>query len=238
MVQVAEAESAPPPLPPRKTALMPKRSTSSTISFTAEKIDIKQPIHKPHAPPGPAPIVRQPFMRRRAYPPGVAATRPTVLTNYSAGLRYILTDDEVKLLIRVQANSRGLALRAQLRRWWTAEWQACFYERQLRLWRRLYIVSIVVGSIQVKRQRYIRRKRRQIRNTAQKLAEAEEEEEDSKPEGLYPPWFSYVAWACIITWCVPACLRACVRAWYTIRYDTIRYGRPLRVLARALVVCM
>ena len=101
----------------------------------------------PHAPAGPAPVVRQPFMRRRAFPTGRSDARPAVLTNYSAGLRYILTDEETVLLVRVQACGRGLALRAQLRRWWTAEWQACFYERQTRLWRKMCATSRTVHCV-------------------------------------------------------------------------------------------
>ena len=160
----------------------------------------------PQVPSGPAPMIRQPFLRRRAFPTGTSLVRPHVLTHYSPGLRYMLTDRERKLLARVQAYGRGLALRAQLRRWWVAEWQACFYDKLQRLRRKLHICSLLIGMIQIKRQRYVRRKRRMARHAATRVetsvAAAAGKKSNEEARETYPPWFNAVAWASVIMWCV------------------------------------
>jgi len=119
-----------------------------------------------------------------------------VLTHYDPELRYILTDLETALLIRVQACGRGMALRARLRRGWLAEWEAITHEKVCRMRRRMYMVSLVVGTIQMKRKRYLRRQKR-LAKAAKKQQQAEEEE-----NAELPPWYGYVAWTSAILWCI------------------------------------
>lgn len=152
----------------------------------------------PSAPDAPPPRGGS-FFRRRAFPVGGPSgnnPRPPVLTHYDPKLRYILTDLETALLIRVQACGRGLALRARLRRGWLAEWEAITHEKVARLRRKLYMVSLVVGTIQMKRKRYIRRQKR----LAKRLKKQQEAQEEEQAE--LPPWYGYVAWTSAITWCI------------------------------------
>jgi hypothetical protein len=152
----------------------------------------------PSAPAAPPPRAGS-FFRRRAFPVGSASgrnPRPPVLTHYDPELRYILTDLETALLIRVQACGRGMALRARLRRGWLAEWEAITHEKVCRMRRRMYMVSLVVGTIQMKRKRYLRRQKR-LAKAAKKQQQAEEEE-----NAELPPWYGYVAWTSAILWCI------------------------------------
>ena len=156
------------------------------------------PRGAPSAPAAPPPRAGS-FLRRRAFPAGnvgVRNPRPPVLTHYDPDLRYILTDVEIALLTRVQAYGRGMALRARLRRGWLAEWEALTTDKGIRLRRRLYMVSIVIGAVQMKRKRYLRRQKR-LAKKAKEAEKAEEEENET-----LPTWYGAVAWTSAITWCI------------------------------------
>ena len=190
------------------------------------------PSATPSAPTVPPPRAGS-FFRRRAFPTAggraaAANPRPPVLTQYDPTLRYILTDLETALLIRVQACGRGMALRARLRRGWRAEWQAITHEKLARLWRKLHIVALVVGTVQMKRKRYVRRQRR----LAKKAAKQQKAEDEDGVE--LPAWYAYVAWTSAVVWCVLCGLYTMVLAlvwgpvttldWLFMSFGALGYG--------------
>jgi len=58
------------------------------------------------------------------------------------------------------------------------------------------MVSIVIGAVQMKRKRYLRRQKR-LAKKAKEAEKAEEEEDET-----LPAWYGAVAWTSAIIWCI------------------------------------